>query len=106
VEHPNYIHNFYVFLLFKLGLVGMAAVVSAIVLWIQSPLSHLRTLPPGSPDRVFLAAVVAAWVSYAIWSLASPEILDFRMAPLWGFLVGASGAVIAQSAGGTGADRC
>ena len=105
VERPNYIHNFYIFLLFKLGLVGMAAVIVALVLWTRAPLSHLRNIPRGEPERAFLAAVVAAWVGFMVWSLASPEILDFRMAPLWGFLVGASGAVIVQGAGKTHPER-
>lgn len=80
----NYIHNFYLFLLFKLGLAGTLAVLAALGLWIRwLGQSCLRT-PPG-PRRALLAALTAAWVGYALWSLASPEILNFRLAPIWGW---------------------
>ena len=34
-----------------------------------------------------LAACTAVWVGYSVWAAAAPEILDFRLAPLWGFLL-------------------
>ncbi len=89
-ENPNYIHNFYLFLLFKLGIVGLAAVVTALLLWIVVPALAALRFPRGHPSRVLLAAVAAVWFGYAIWSLAAPEILDFRVAPLWGFLLAAT----------------
>lgn len=85
---PNYIHNFYLFLLFKLGLVGAALVLTALGLWILAAMSAVRRLTPGF-QRSFAAAAAAAFVAYSIWSVASPQILDFRMAPLWGLLLAA-----------------
>jgi len=85
----NYIHNFYLFLLYKLGIVGTLLVLSALVLWAGWTLR--RAL--GTDDRearAFLAAAASAWIGYCVWSLTSPEILDFRMAPLWGLLIAAT----------------
>jgi hypothetical protein len=36
-----------------------------------------------------------------VWSIVAPEILDFRMAPLWGLLLAAT-AAIAPARGGSG----
>ncbi|MBZ5588827.1 MAG: hypothetical protein LAO05_09710 [Acidobacteriia bacterium] len=89
-ENPNYIHNFYVFLLFKLGFAGLVAVGAALFLWILVPAISALRLTAGDPRRVFLAAHAAVWFGYSVWSLAAPEILDFRLAPLWGFLLAAA----------------
>jgi hypothetical protein len=86
-ENPNYIHNFYVFLLFKLGIVGLVLVGAALLLWTLVPAKAALRFPAGDPRRIFLAASAAAWFGYSVWSLAAPEILDFRLAPLWGFLL-------------------
>jgi O-antigen ligase len=86
-ERPNYIHNFYLFLLFKLGVLGALAVVTALAIWAWTAANGARAQPAGTADRWFLAAAAAAWVTYIAWSLAAPEILDFRLAPLWGIVV-------------------
>ncbi len=90
ISNPNYIHNFYSFLLFKLGLLGALAVLAALTLWVAGLARAALALPPGHPDRLFLAALAGSLVAYAAWSVAAPEILDFRMAPLWGLLLGVS----------------
>ncbi len=81
----NYVHDFYLFLLFKLGLVGTLAVVLAIALWTRSLLRSARALPAGL-ERALATALLVAWLAYCAWSVTSPEILDFRTAPLWGLL--------------------
>jgi hypothetical protein len=87
---PNYIHNFYAFLLYKTGIVGTALVLAAMSLWIGFTfVAARRARDPWR--RAFLWAVFSAWLGYAAWSLACPEILDFRMAPLWGFVIAVTG---------------
>lgn len=85
---PNYIHNFYAFLLFKLGLLGGGLVLAALVLWLAAAWGAARARPAGFA-RALAAATAAALAAYAIWSVASPEILNFRVAPLWGLLLAA-----------------
>ena len=87
-DEVNYIHDWYLFLLFKLGIVGSILVLGAVGTWI---VWTVRFLLPR--DRAFGAAAVVAWLVYCVWSLTSPEILDFRMAPLWGWLVSVSAAL-------------
>ena len=89
-EQANYIHDFYVFLLFKLGIAGVLALAGLFLVagWTGWSAWKGRHCPEWS---WFLAAAAAAWITYLIWSLTSPEILDFRMAPLWGAVVAASG---------------
>ena len=89
IESPNYIHNFFLFLLFKLGALGAAAVVVALAAWIGWTAKSAGKLLPRA-EGVFLAAAAVAWAAYALWSVACPEILDFRVAPLWGLLLTAS----------------
>jgi hypothetical protein len=89
LEFSNYIHNFYLFLVFKLGVLGAAAMVGALALWIGWTARNASLLVPG-PEGIFLAAAALAWVAYTLWSVACPEILDFRVAPLWGLLLVAS----------------
>lgn len=36
------------------------------------------------------AAAAAAWIGYLTWALTSPEIIDFRIAPLLGALCAAA----------------
>jgi len=83
----HYIHNFYLFLLFKLGLVGSTLVLAALGLWGLSVAILARSASPGLDKRLSLA-LLAAWLAYCVWSISSPEILDFRIAPLWGLLFG------------------
>ena len=85
----NYVHNFYLFLLFKTGLAGLAAVLAALSLWLFGTWRRIRT-SRGLPEESFLRAALAAWAAYLAWSVACPEILDFRVAPLWGLLVAAT----------------
>ncbi|HEX2254223.1 MAG TPA: hypothetical protein VHQ65_13210 [Thermoanaerobaculia bacterium] len=86
-EPVNYIHNFYLFLPFKLGAAGGLAVLTALALFAGVPLIRLRRAAPD--ERVFLAVAFTAWTAYAVWAVACPLIIDFRMAPLWGLLVAA-----------------
>ncbi len=83
----SYLHNFYVFLGFKLGLAGVAALagLAMIVAWTWRTAARGR--PGGFP---MLAAAAACWCAYLLWSVASPEILDFHAAPLWGAIAAAS----------------
>ncbi len=85
-DDVNYIHNWYLFLLFKLGIVGAILVLGALAGWVVWMIrSAGRAADPGS--RALLSAAAISWVVYAVWSLTSPEILNFRMAPLWGWLL-------------------
>ena len=90
-SQTNYIHNFYMFLLFKLGIVGTLLVLTALCTWLLWTLRAARSAPSGA-SRYFLAAAGAAWVGYCVWSTVCPEILDPRMAPLWGLLLAATAA--------------
>ncbi len=87
VEHPNYIHNFYAFLLFKTGVVGTAAVLAALALWLAALRRAVREAGE-TASRWLATAVGVALAAYVAWSLVCPEILDFRVAPLWGLLLG------------------
>jgi len=86
-EDLNYIHNFYVFLLYKLGVAGALLVLLAIGVWAWKLVATARRLPAGV-SRGLVVALAASWIAYCIWSVTSPEILDFRIAPLWGLLLG------------------
>lgn len=90
VEAPNYIHNFYAFLLYKTGLLGLIATLTAMMLWALT-LRQARDAGKAREERTLWAAALAALGAYAVWSLVCPEILDFRIAPLWGFLLAACG---------------
>ncbi|MEM9291901.1 MAG: hypothetical protein AAGD01_09490 [Acidobacteriota bacterium] len=82
----HYIHNFYLFLPFKLGLIFGLLAAWALVAWLPAGLRRQQRLPAGL-DRRLCAAVLASWIGYLAWSLTSPEILSFRMAPLWGLML-------------------
>lgn len=85
----NYIHNFYLFLLFKLGIVGALAVAAALCLWVGSAWRGALTAEPGE-RRAFLAAAAAAWAAYLVLALSSPEIINFRVSALLGLLLAAT----------------
>ncbi|MFN7962828.1 MAG: O-antigen ligase family protein, partial [Thermoanaerobaculia bacterium] len=87
-EPVNYIHNFYLFLLFKLGLVGALAVLAALVLLVGAPLAWSRRVGPA--ERRFLVAAACVWLGYMAHSIASPELLNFRLAPILGLLAAVS----------------
>jgi hypothetical protein len=91
---PNYIHNFYLFLPFKLGIIGTVEVLAALALCVWAAVHGARSFPPGASERRFLAAAAAAWVTYIAWSAAAPNILDFHMAPFWGVVVGLTASVM------------
>ncbi|MCB1054700.1 MAG: O-antigen ligase family protein [Acidobacteria bacterium] len=82
-EDLHYIHNFYLFLLFKLGVIGTVAVLGALALWLLYLWRACRQASDGG-RRALFAALLASWAAYCVWSIASPEILNFRLAPLWG----------------------
>ncbi|NWG00186.1 MAG: hypothetical protein HXY19_04525 [Thermoanaerobaculaceae bacterium] len=88
VDRPNYIHNFYAFLLLKTGFVGSAAVLAALGLWFEA-LRRAARRASEPTSRWLATAVLVGLVAYSVWSLVCPEILDFRIAPLWGLLLGA-----------------
>jgi len=85
----NYLHNFYAFLAFKLGLLGTILVGSALTLWLLGLAAWARRAPSGLA-RGFLAAAASAWAGYLALAVSSPEILNFRVAPLLGLLLAAS----------------
>ncbi len=85
-NRPNYIHNFYLFLPFKLGLLGSVEVLVALGLFVWVAAEGARGRPACAPDRHFFAAAAASWITYILWSAAAPEILDFRLAAIWGML--------------------
>ncbi len=89
---PNYIHNFYLFLPFKLGLVGTVEVLAALGIWLWVAVAGARMQPVGTAVRLFFAGAAASWITYILWSAAAPEILDFRMAAIWGMLAAATAA--------------
>ena len=98
VEAPNYIHNFYAFLLYKTGLLGSAATLAALMLWMLA-LRRMRMATTDREERALWVAAVPALAAYAVWSLVCPELLNFRMAPIWGFLLGCCGAANAATEG-------
>ncbi len=94
IRHPNFIHNFYLFLAFKLGALGTVAVLAALALFVRAAVRSARNEPLESSNRRFFAAAAAAWITYILWSAAAPEILDFRVAPFWGVLIGLTASTI------------
>lgn len=85
-EDVNYIHNFYAFLLYKLGVVGGGLVLAALALWLVWGVKRARGAER-SLERACVAAGTAALIAATLWSLSSPVFLNFRLAPLWGLLL-------------------
>ncbi len=85
----NYVHNFYLFLPVKLGVVGSFAVLAALGLWTTWSVRAARGCH-SEPQRTFVIAASAIWIAAAVWNAASPEFIDFHLAPLWGLLLAAS----------------
>ncbi len=82
LERTNYLHNFYLFLVLKLGIFGLLPFAAILVFIVQA-----RQL--GQKGAWLGRATTATWLAYALWSVTSPEILDFRRAVLWGLLIAA-----------------
>jgi hypothetical protein len=86
MKNPNYIHNFFAFLAFKLGIFGGLAVLTALTAWvvrsIQMVASHraLGSVAPG-------AAALSVWIAYTAWSVFCPQYIDFGDAPLFGLFL-------------------
>jgi hypothetical protein len=97
----SYIHNYYAFFVFKTGIAGAVLGCGALAVFAALPLLRLRRARDAR-DAALLWAVLAAWVSYLAWSLVCPEILDFRLAPLWGFIIAATATVGGTAAGEAG----
>jgi O-antigen ligase len=89
----SYIHNVYVFFAFKLGVAGVAALCGLLSLAGWAGREAWRR-NGRDPERWVLAAAAAVWVAFFVWGLTSPEIINFRVAPLLGALVAASAAAV------------
>ncbi len=106
----NYIHNYYLFLLFKLGILGSLLTLAALLLVVAYTLRATLVAPLG-PRRSFLAAATAILIGYSALALPTPVFLDFRLTPLWGLLVAAiAGAALEDRRSrdrlaGAGSDR-
>lgn len=81
----SYLHNYYLFLAFKLGVAGLVALTGLIAMAVAAVRGAARAHEPWLP-----AAAGAVWVAYLLWSVTSPEILDFRVAPILGALLAAA----------------
>ncbi len=88
VPTASYLHNFYVFLAFKLGAMGVVALAGLLIVAGWTGVLGVRRARSGD-DGWFELSAAAAWAAYLVWSVSSPEIYDFRLAPLWGALVAA-----------------
>lgn len=86
IPRASYIHDFYLFLAFKLGLAGLAALCGLVTIVVWTFRRALAGRRSGYANWL-LAASASGWLAYLIWSVTSPEIYDFRMAPIWGALI-------------------
>jgi len=85
----NYIHNLYLFLCFKLGLAGLVALAGLVGFVYRTAADMFeRASPAGS--RSLSAAAVVVLGAYLVWGVTSPELIDFRVAPLLGAIFAAS----------------
>ncbi len=85
-KNPNYIHNFYAFLAFKLGAVGGLAILVALGAWIfRSVQMVVRNSQSWGAEPG--AASLAVWIAYAAWGVFCPQFIDFADAPLFGFFL-------------------
>jgi hypothetical protein len=82
----NYLHNFYLFLIFKLGVIGSIAVLGSVALLGL----HLAFLVGASSGELksFAGVMLVVWLMYLTWAAVAPEIIDFRIAPLLGLCSG------------------
>ena len=94
----NFIHNLYLFLFYKLGAVGAALFLAALLLWTIESGRAALAFAPASSERLFAAGAAAAWVSYAVMGLTAPHLVTFGIAPLLGFLLAATAHLVPRSA--------
>lgn len=90
VPIASYIHNFYIFLAFKLGLVGGPLALAGLLAVLAWALREGVRRAGGERGRWAVTALGVGLVAYLVWSVVSPEIYDFRVAPLWGVLIAAA----------------
>lgn len=100
-DSVNYLHNWYLFLLYKLGVVGGAAMLAAFLWWVVW--GFKTALRSSSETRWVFAATGSALAVHLVWSVTSPELLDFRFTPVWGWLL--ASAVSAWREGGEADER-
>ncbi len=100
----NYVHNFYLFLPVKLGLLGALAVLAALAVLVAG-LTRATLASPRGADRRFLAAGAAALGGYVVLSVSSPELLNFRVTPLLGLLLGVAGTAQGEPEPGAASPR-
>ncbi|HYB24917.1 MAG TPA: hypothetical protein VED41_14030 [Solirubrobacteraceae bacterium] len=93
-ESASYLHDFYLFALIKLGVIGLALVVGVLVGWTRWAWRAARTSAPGR-ERSFMAAVAGVWIGSAVWSVMTPTLISVPVTPLLGLLLAAS-AKLAQ----------
>jgi len=91
-EWVSYLHNFYLFALIKLGLVGFALTVGSLAAWTAWTWRQARTSAPGR-ERSFLAAMAGVWIASAVWGTMVPQFSAVHGAPLLGLLL--AGSVVA-----------
>ena len=96
VPTASYLHNFYVFLGFKLGVGGVVALAGLLMVaaWTWRAARSARDAG-GSPA---LAAAAACWCAYLVWSATSPEIINAHTATLLGALTASALADAARGA--------
>ncbi len=99
VERSNYVHNFYLFLSYKLGAVGLLVLLALALFVVDAWFLARRS----GPNGWYGAGAISVWVGYSLWGLSSPEIVDFRCAPLLGSMI-AAGAVATIGQGSRAGD--
>ncbi len=96
----NFIHNLYLFLLFKLGAVGTTLYLAALVLWLLGTVSAALAFAPGSGERLFAAGAAAVWVSYAVMGVTAPHLITYSLTPVFGLLLAALAHLVPQRTSG------
>ena len=88
VPVASYLHNFYVFLGFKLGIAGLAALAGLLLVagWSLSSAWVVRS----HGGSALASAAAACWCAYLAWAVTSPEIINANTATFLGALVAAS----------------
>lgn len=89
IRSTSYIHNYYLFLGFKLGAFGLIALAGILMIVAASISRAVDARLVSTDEEWLLIAAAVTWVCYLVWSWTSPEIYDFRIAPIWGALIAA-----------------